>query len=190
MQEELIRQLNASFKLAATQINESSGKGYRINLTVPWPVNSPGVKNYQVQLCGIDPISGDDVADHKVLAKFDFTKTSHKTDVLTYHGTFYLACTAYLNNGQAILFKKQEIRLNYPQNSPYLKSTVTGKGDFKYVKLESNCWANCSGKIWIRFDGHRQQVDLPVRSDKTVRFFVPATGDVTVEVEDPQIQIR
>ena len=190
MHEELIHKLNASFTLAATQINEGSGKGYRINMQVPWRENGLNVKTYQVQLCGIDPLSGEDVKNHKVSAKFNFMKTSHKTDVLTYHGKFYLSCTAYLNDGSVIPFKEQEIMLEYPQNNPYIKCTVSGKGDFKHVKLESNCWANCLDKIWIHFDGHRQRVMLPVRNDKTIRFCVPASGDVGVKVEDPQIQIR
>lgn len=190
MQEELIQKLNASFKLAATPIKESNGKGYRLNLNVPWPVVNLGVDILQVQLCGIDPISGEDVADHHVLARFDYSKASHKTEVLTYHGTFYLACTAQMKDGQTILFKKQEIRLEYPQNIPYLKCTVSGKGDFRHVTLESNCWANCSGKIWAHFDGHAQRICLPVRPDKTVRFCVPTSGDVEIKVQDPQIHIK
>lgn len=190
MQEELIQKLNASFKLAATPIKESNGKGYRLNLNVPWPVVNLGVDILQVQLCGIDPISGEDVADHHVLARFDYSKASHKTEVLTYHGTFYLACTAQMKDGQTILFKKQEIRLEYPQNIPYLKCTVSGKGDFRHVTLESNCWANCSGKIWAHFDGHAQRICLPVRPDKTVRFCVPTSGDVEIKAQDPQIQIK
>lgn len=189
-EEELIRKLNASFTLAATPINEASGKGYRISMTVPWHERGLGVTSYHVQLCGIDPISGEDVKDHNIFAKFDFMRTNYKTDVLTYHGKFTLACSAQLRDGRVIPFKEQTIQLNYPQNSPYIKCTVSGKGDFKHVKLESNCWASCRDKIWIRFDGNEQRVMLPVRNDKTVRFYVPASGDVDVKVQDPQIQIR
>lgn len=189
-EEELIQRLNATFTLTATQINEGSGKGYRINLNAPWRDNGLGVKTYCVQLCGIDPLSGEDVKNHKITARFDFMKTTHKTDILTYHGKFFLSCTAYLTDGRVIPFKEQEITLNFPQNSPYVKCTVTGKGDFKHVRLESNCWANCMDKIWLQFDGHEQRVALPVRNDKTVRFYVPAAGDVSVRIQDPQIQVK
>lgn len=189
-EEELIQKLNASFTLAATPIKEGNGKGYRISMNVPWHENGLGVKSYHVQLCGIDPISGEDVRNHKIKAQFNFMKTSHKTDILTYHGEFYLACTAYLNDGRIVLFKEQKINLEYPQNSPYIKCTVTNKGEFKHVKLESNCWINCADKVWLRFDGHEQRVALPVRNDKTIRFYVPASGSVEVRVEDAQIQIK
>ncbi len=189
-EEELIRKLNASFTLAATPIPEGNGKGYRINMNVPWHENGLGVKSYHVQLCGIDPLSGEDVRNHQIKAQFSYMKKAGKTDVLTYHGKFYLACTAYLEDGRIIPFKEQKIDLNYPQNSPYIKCTVTNKGDFKHVKLESNCWANCADKIWLRFDGHEQRVTLPVRNDKTIRCYVPASGAVEVKVEDAQIQIK
>lgn len=188
--EELIQRLTASFTLTATPINEADGKGYRLNLSVPWRKQMPDIRHFHVQLCGIDPISGDDVKNHNISARFDFMKTTHKTEVLTYHGTFYFSCTACLSDGRIIPFKTQEIQLNYPQNRPYLQCTVTGKGDFKLVKLESNCWANCADKIWIRFDGHEQRVKLPVRQDRTVRFYVPASTDVDVTVQDPQVQVR
>ena len=190
MQEELIQKLNASFILTATQINEGNGKGYRIRLSAPWRDNGLSVKYYHVQLCGIDPISGEDVKAHKVFTRFDFMKTAYSTDVLTYHGSFYLACTAYLSDGRVIPFKEQEIKLNYPQNSPYVKCTVSNSGDFKHVKLESNCWANCRDKLWIRFDGHEQRVTIPPLADKTVRFYVPTSGTVEVKVYNAQIQIR
>lgn len=189
-EEELIQRLNASFSLAATQINEANGKGYKLNLSVPWKDKFLGIKYYHVQLCGIDPISGDDVKNHCISARFDFMKTNHKTEVLSYHGTFHFSCTAHMNDGRSITFKTQEIKLNYPQNRPYIQHTVTNKGDFKLVKLESNCWANCANKVWIRFDGHTQRVALPVRYDKTVRFYVPASSDVDVIVQDSQIQVR
>lgn len=189
-EEELIQKLNASFTLAATQINEADGKGYRLSLSVPWRDKVLGIKFYQVQLCGIDPISGNDIKNHDICTRFDFMKTKHRTEVLTYHGTFYFSCTAYMNDGRCITFKTQEIQLNCPQNRPYVQLTVTAKGDFKHVKLESNCWANCSDKIWIWFDGHAQQVKLPVRHDRTVRFYVPASTDVNITVQDPRIQVR
>ena len=189
-EEELIQKLNASFTLAATQVNEASGKGYRINLSAPWRENGLDVRTYHVQLCGIDPISGEDVKNHGVSVKFDFMRTNNKTDVLTYHGKFVLSCSAQLNDGRVIPFKEQTVNLNYPQNAPYIKCTVSGKGEFKHVKLESNCWASCMEKLWIHFDGHEQRVTLPVRSDRTIRFYVPASGDVDVKVQDPQIQIR
>lgn len=188
-EEELIQRLNASFTLAATQINEANGKGYRINMSVPWKENGLGVKKYRVQLCGIDPISGEDVKKHGISEKFDFMITKEQTGILTYHGKFYLSCSAQMSDGRIIPFKEQAINLNFPQNSPYIKCTVTGKGDFRHVKLESNCWASCMDKLWIHFDGHEQRVSIPVRSDKTVRFFVPTSGDVRVKVQDPQIQI-
>ena len=187
--EELIRKLNAAFTLAATQINEGNGKGYRIQLKAPWQDCGLGVSKYQVQLCGMDPLSGEDVKNHRTIARFDFMTTMQKTDVLTYHGKFYWSCTAYLKDGRVIPFKEQEMNLNYPKNNPYIKCTTTGKGDFKHVKLESNCWSNCKDKIWVRFDGHEQRVVLPVRNDKTIRFYVPASGEVEVRVQDPQITI-
>lgn len=189
-QEEKIRRLAASFTLAATQINESGGKGYRISLYAPWRENGLGVKYYHVQLCGIDPLGGGDVKEDNVFARFDFSKTSHKTEVLTYHGQFRLCCTAYLADGSIIPFKDQEITLNYPQNCPYIKYEVTGKGDFKYVRMESNCWGNCADKVWLRFDGHEQRMTIPPRYDKTVRFYVPAAGTVEVKVQDDLIQVR
>ena len=189
-EEELIRKLNASFTLAAITIPEGNGKGYRISMNVPWRDNGLGVKSYHVQLCGIDPLSGEDVRNHQIKAQFSYMMKTQKTDILTYHGKFYLACTAYLEDGRIIPFKEQKIDLNYPQNSPYIKCTVTNKGDFKHVKLESNCWANCADKIWLRFDGHEQRVTLPVRNDKTIRCYVPASGAVEVKVEDAQIQIK
>lgn len=186
-EEELIQKISASFTLAATQINEAGGKGYRLNLSVPWHNNALGIRYYQVQLCGTDPLSGDDIKKHQIIAQFDFMTTSHRTEVLTYHGTFEFMCTAYLSDGRSIHFKKQQIKLSFPQNQPYIRCTATSKGDFKLVKLESNCWAGYADKVWIRFDGHEQRVMLPVRSDKTVRFYVSASTDVEVYVQDAQI---
>ena len=189
-EEELIQLLSASFPLVVTQVNEPGGKGYRLNLSVQWRNSLPNVTFFQVQLCGIDPISGDDVADHEIIKKFDFMITRHSTDVLTYHGSFYFSCTAFLNDGRSITFKKHPIQLNYPQNQPYIQCAVTSKGDFKLVRLESNCWSSCAEKVWVKFDGHLQRVMLPVRNDKTVQFYVPATTNVDVQVQDSQVQIK
>lgn len=190
MHDELIQKLNASFILAASQINDSSGRGYRIRLHAPWRDNGLGVKYYHVQLCGIDPLTGEDVQADNIYAQFNFAANKAETPLLTYHGTFRLCCTAYLSDGREIPFKEQAINLNFPQNCPYVKYTVSGTGGFRHVKLESNCWANCADKIWLRFDGHEQHVHLPVRFDKTVRFYVPTSGNVEVRVQDDLIQVR
>lgn len=187
---DIISKLNKSFLLTASQVKESSGKGYRINLQCPRQDNSLNVKNYHVLLCGTDPLTGRDVAEDGIFCRFDFSKKTHKTDVLTYHGTFQLRCTANLVDGREITFKEQEIILNYPQNAPYVKYQVSNKGEFRLVEIESNCWANCAEKIWLRFDGHRQRVKLPPRFDRTIRFYVPASGTVTVEVQDEMIDVR
>lgn len=191
MQEnDIINKLCKSFPLTASQVTESNGKGYRLNLYSPWRENGLNVKNYHVQLCGIDPLTGRDVAEDGIYSRFDFSKNSHKTEVLTYHGTFLLRCTANFTDGRVITFKEQEIVLNHPQNAPYVKYQVSRKGEFRFVEIESNCWANCADKIWLRFDGHQQQIRLQPRHDRTVRFYVPTSGTVEVKVQDETIQVR
>lgn len=188
--EAFIKKLGASFALSASPVMENNGRGYRINMYSPWRDNGLNVEYYQVQLCGIDPLTGRDVEHDGIKARFNYSKNSYKTDVLTYHGTFRLRCTAHMSDGSNVLFKEQEIVLNYPANAPYVKYSVSGKGDFKYVEIESNCWANCADKLWLSFNGHTQRVMLQPRHDRTIRFYVPASGAVEVKVQDEMIQVR
>ncbi len=192
MEQELIQRLSAAFTLVAGQVNESKGHGYRIhmNASAPWHELGSYVKYCHVQLCGINPISGEDVKSENIRVKFDFTTTSQQTGVLTYHGKFRLCCSAHLTDGRVIPFKEQEISLVCPQNCPYVSYTQTTKGDFRHLVLKSNCWANCEGKLWLRFDGHEQQLTLPVRPDKTLRCYVCAKTDVELAVADNSIEVR
>ena len=190
MEQELIQRLSAAFPPVASQVNESNGRGYRIHLHAPWHECGIAVRYYQVQLCGMDPLSGEDVKKENISAKFDFTTATLRTGVLTYHGRFRLCCSAYLADGRVIPFKEQEIILNYPQNCPYVSYTQTPKGDFRHLVLKSNCWPNCQGKLWLRFDGHEQLLSLPVRPDQTLRCYVCAKSDVEVKVTDDMIQVR
>ncbi len=189
-EDELIQKLRVSFPLTASQVNESNKKGYRLTLSSPWRDNGLDVRYYHVQLCGIDPLTGKDVVADNISTKFDFSKKTHRTEVLNYHGTFLLRCKAHMGDGRDIIFKEQEIVLNYPQNAPYVEYSFSGKGEFKLVEVESNCWANCAGKLWLCFDGHHQLLTLRPRNDKTIRFYVPTSGTIEVKVQDEKIQVR
>lgn len=189
MSENLTESLSKGFTLVAKQINESSGRGYRLSFSATGNYSRYGVDYYKVQLCGINPLTGRDVENDHIIEKFSFEKKINKTEVLTYHGKFMLRCTAYMEDGRVITFREQPISLNYPKNTPYVKYTVSTKGDFKLMVMESNCWGNCEGKIWIYFDGHAQRVALPVDVNKTLRFYVPASGSIDVRVQDENIRV-
>lgn len=190
MEAALIEELRRSFTLVAVQRNEKDGKGYRISLKTSLHNYDLGVEYYQVQLCGVDPISGEDVSNEHIVARFDFMLTTSETDILTYHGNFCLRCAAKMQDGRLIPFRDQQISLNFPRNCPYVSYKVSGNGGFRYVELQSNCWANCEGKLWLLFDDHKQRLTLPPGTDKTLRFYVPAASDVTVMVADNLIQVR
>lgn len=186
----IVEKLNASFRLTATQVPEHSGRGYRIHLAAPWSETGLGVKSYHVQLCGVDPITGRDVEEDNICGDLDYSQTKAQTGVLTYHGEYLLRCTAHMTDGRVIAFRDQKISLNWPSNAPYVKYTVSGRGDFRCVKIESNCWKTCGGKIWLTFNGHFQRAAVVPRMGTTVQLYVPASGEVGVEVQDPMIEVR
>ena len=190
MQEELQKSLAAAFNLTASQINEANGRGYRIHIHAPWPRQSSGVKYYLVQLCGKNPLNGEDIESQNISAKFTFDNEKEKTKILAYHGQFYLRCTAVFSDGRTVPFKEQDISLNFPQNSPYVEHTVRNAGDFKLVEIRSNCWENCDGKIWLRFEGHEQLVTQRGGPGQPLRVYVPATGDVSLVVRDELIRVK
>lgn len=190
MTEEIKQKLNRAFVLAAGPINEGDGSGYRIHLSAPWHDTGLNVQYYEVKLCGINPITGLDVAEDQVVAQFDFAQIQYRTPVLTYHGVYQLRCSAYLTDGTEIHLRDQEIVLDYPQNSPFLRYSVTGANGFRQVRLESNCWKSCQGKIWLKYDGHQQLVRLPVRTDNSICLVVPTSGEVKVNVQNKMIQVK
>lgn len=190
MTEQIKQTLNRAFVLAAGSINEGDGSGYRIHLSAPWYDTGLKVSYYEVRLCGINPITGRDVAEDGVLAQFDFAQSQYRTPVLTYHGVYQLRCSACLADGTMVHLRDQKIVLDYPQNSPFLHYTVTGTNGFRQVRLESNCWKSCQGKVWLKYDGHQQLVTLPVRTDNTICLVVPTSGEVKVNVQNKLIQVK
>lgn len=190
MLEELRKQFSENFNLTASQIGEANGKGYRIGIHAPWPRKSNGVKYYLVQLCGQNPLTGEDIAKHDICAKFTFDNERAKTPVLTYHGQFILRCTAVLGDGTSLVFKEQEIFLDFPQNSPYVAYKVRNAGDFKLIEIDSNCWENCRGKIWLQFDGHDQRVSFSGSPSQTLRLLIPTSENISLTVQDELIRVR
>lgn len=181
--------LNKSFTLVAKQVNEITGRGYRLSFTASGNYTRQGVEYIKVQLCGINPLTGLDIADHHIIEKFSFEKKINRTEVLTYHGKFILRCTAYMDDGRVIPFRDQPITLNFPKNAPFLKYNIANKGEFKLIVMESNCWNNCTGKIWLSFDGHTQRLSLPTAQNKQLRFYVPTSGNIDIRVQDDIIQV-
>lgn len=190
MTEEIKQRLNRAFVLVARSVNEGAGSGYRIYLSAPWHNTDPNILYYEVKLCGINLITGRDVAEDHVLAQFDFANIQYKSPVLTYHGVYQLSCSAHLTDGTTVHLRDQEIKLVWPPNEPYLRYSVTEIKGFRQVKLESNCWVSCQEKVWLQYDGHQQLVSLPVRADKTIRLVVPTSGDVKVNVQNKEIQVK
>ena len=187
--EELIKQFSSGFLLSANQIDEKGGRGYRLRLTANWPINWD-VRSIHVQLTGVNPLSGKDVEKDEVIAKFSFEKKKIDTDVLTYHGTFVLRCTAILPDGAPLVFKEQVIHLNFAKNTPYIEYRVTCQGGFAAIDLTSNCWNSCQGRVWLRFDNHNQRINLPMGSDKHLRFLVPTASKPELRIQDDFIILR
>ena len=186
---QITEMLNKNFTLVAKQVNEITKRGYRLNFNASGNYSRLGVKHINVQLCGINPLTGLDVEDNHIVETFSFEKKINKTEVLTYHGKFILRCTAYMEDGRVIPFREQPITLNFPKNIPYLKYTTSSKGGFTLITMESNCWNNCTGKIWLKYEGHYQRLSLPTIANKPLRFYVPAAGDVSIQVQDDTIQV-
>lgn len=181
---------NVQLQLTAKQINEVNGLGYRLNFEVKVLNHDPRVSCYMVYLCGVNPLTGRDLAEHGIGKSFSFTGGSFTSDRLTYHGSFTLHCTAQCKDGTTVTIKEQPLELKWQKSEPWIKWTPgPTKQGFTCIMLESNCWNSCRGKIWFWFDGHMQQVALPQECDRTVRLYIPTTGNVELRVHDKQIRI-
>lgn len=187
--EELKKKLNDNFSLAAYQ--DKTDRGYKLRLRTDWNDIGCNVRGFRVQLVGINPLSGEDVKNDGIEGRFSFDCKEYMTrGILTYHGCFYLQCTAILGDGETVMFREQKIDLHCPENRPVIKYTVRETGGFKLVEIRSNCWKNYRGKVWARFDGHDQNIDLPAGADKTVCFYLNAAGNVELKVQDDTVILQ
>lgn len=187
--EEQIRQFASGFGLTVNQLDAGHDRGYRLRLSASWPTNWD-VRSISVQLTGINPLSGKDVEKDAVIAKFSFEKKKIETDVLTYHGRFILRCSATLPDGRQVVFREQEINLVCKKNTPYIDYRISCQNGFAAVELTSNCWDNYRGKVWLHFDSHNQRIDLPMGSDRRLRFVVPAVSKPEIKVQDDFVILR
>lgn len=191
MDKEKCRQtLQSCFHLTPNQVDEASGRGYRLRLQANWPVNNCEADNFRIQLVGINPLTGGDVEKDGIIAILSFDRMMYETDVLTYHGDFRLRCTATLYTGEEILFREQEITLCYPKNAPYVEYRFTPQHPFTLVELSSNCWETCRGNLWLHFDGHDQPVTLPMGIDRRLRFLIPTTDTPEITLQGNMAALR
>ena len=189
--EELKKRLDDCFSLTVNQVMERNDTGYRLRMRAFWSDPGVAVSGFVVQLVGINPLTGTDVEEDNVRAVFSFDNREYLSrNVLTYHGKFRLRCVAKIGR-EEVVFRQQDIRLEYAARKPLLSyRKVKEEAGFSLIEISGNCWRNCRGKVWISFDGHEQQVDLPEEKDKTVRFYVKTDGPVTLTVEDDNVTVR
>lgn len=183
MEREMLKQrLSAAFRLTVNQVKERSGHGYTLHMKAAWPVNEFDVRSFRVQLVGVDPLTGRDVERDEIVAKFSFDQKQHITLPMTYHGSFRLRCAAVLEHGEVLEFKQQEIDLDYPANKPWIVYRCAPQNGFMQVTLKSNCWNNYRGRLWARFDGHDQRINLPAAADGTLSFVLPTSSEPELRV--------
>ncbi len=188
--EELKNKLSQAFKPSVVVLPENHGRGNRIKVKLSWPGNAMRVKYLRLQLCGMNPLTGEDVERDRIIIELDFDKVEDKTELLKYHGKFYMRCTAFLMDGTQVDFRNHRIELNYPPNKPCLTYKTKAQGDFTQVTMESNCWAGCRDKIWLCYDGHEQLMPVPGDGEQEVRVYLPASGNIEVKVQDDMVELK
>lgn len=119
----------------------------------------PDVEAYYLQLCGINPMSGNDISQNaKTRISVGKYNNSVKFDPLRYHGHYEMHCIAKLKNGTQITFLKEPIELVYEPNRPKLTVKRVEKNresGLLEVTVESNCWHYYKNKPCIICDGRR-----------------------------------
>ena len=186
--------LATEFSVQATPV--PSGTGYRLRMQAQW--RNTGVRmQYRVQLVGLNPLTGKDVAEEDVTFLFSFEQQTDQSGLLRYHGKYTLMCYAILDSGEERLFKEQPITLRCPDSCPYLSYTCKIPGGFfskkkgyRQITMESNCWPYCQNKVWLHFDGHDQLVVFPPQQKDAFTFYLVTDEDPTIRITDKTIALR
>ena len=190
--EELIKALDANFQLTHWQDDQKDGRGYRLNFRASWNFSNLNVRSIQVQLVGINPLTGENVEHENIIATFSFDQKEYQIKRrLNYHGKFCLRCTAVRSTGEQVVFRNQYIMLECSESKPRIVYSVRDSQGFRLVEIRANCWGNCRGKLWITIDGHDQCIDVPAGSNDIVRFYLRGTGNLErIRVMDHNVMLK
>ncbi len=188
----MIKALEGNFQLTQWQDTQKDGRGYKLHLKAIWNCSNLDVRSIQVQLVGIDPLTGEDVAAENLVATFSFDRRECEINRrLTYHGKFVLRCTAVRGSGEQVEFREQPILLECEEGKPWITYSVCEEQGFQRVEIRSNCWKSCKGKVWMNVDGHNQRIDLPAGPNNVVRFYVAGSQILgKLSVQNKQVTLR
>ena len=189
-QEEMIQKLSDGFNFMVFQSDLGNGSGYELEMKVVGMPTSLGADSFQVSLCGVDPLTGQEIRCRDLSWGFDFAHRNRKSMALSYDGRFELQCEAVMEDGEQILFKTIPIELTCERNAPKVTYSLRRDGSFTRLSLQSNCRGTGRRFLWLSFENHLQRVPIPTVEDHRVCYYLPAHGDVTLETRDSTIRIE
>lgn len=158
--------------------------GNEITMSVNHMPNVREVRAVEVRLEGEHPLTGEKI-DKQI---FRFTKTSsqRQSESFSYHGSFWLHFDAVTDQQTYYDFKEKiPVNLINEKNEPKIEYSCMQERGWTVLKIYTNCPRRCSGKLWVKVNGHYQKI--PQINQENSSFAIPSLTFEQLEVQDERL---
>lgn len=187
--ETIRQQLAEQFQFTARQAELENGS-YQLEMRILHSPPVPQVLSYRICLTGEDPLTGREVRCPELSWGFDFSCLERRSMELSFDGTFTLECEAILEDGRELLFRSCPLVLHCSRNAPRVIYSLRKEGAFTRLTLESNCRTREKRYLWLELEHHSQRVEIPPADSGRQSFYLPTSGEVTLEAREFPVQLE